>query len=101
MQVDGLCGSLPRGLLLRGREHAGHSSGRMYRLRGLRAGCPVEAIKPDTESGAEKWLSINAQYAKLWPNITLKNPPPTPKSGRECRTRLNISHQILGTALNP
>ena len=64
--------------------------------------CPVEAIKPDTEPGAEKWLSINAQYAKLWPNITLKkDPPPTPKSGRECRTRLNISHQILGTALNP
>ena len=22
--------------------------------------CPVEAIKPDTEPGAEKWLSINA-----------------------------------------
>ena len=44
--------------------------------------CPVEAIKPDTEPGAEKWLSINAQYAKPWPNITLKkDPPPTPKRG--------------------
>ena len=44
--------------------------------------CPVEAIKPDTEPGAEKWLSINAQYARLWPNITLKkDPPPTRKSG--------------------
>jgi ferredoxin len=38
--------------------------------------CPVEAIKPDTEPGAEKWLSINAQYAKPWPNITLKKDPP-------------------------
>jgi ferredoxin len=38
--------------------------------------CPVEAIKPDTEPGAEKWLSINAQYARLWPNITLKKDPP-------------------------
>jgi ferredoxin len=64
--------------------------------------CPVEAIKPDTEPGAEKWLSINAQYARLWPNITLKkDPPPTRKSGRGCQTRHNISHQILGTALNP
>jgi ferredoxin len=34
--------------------------------------CPVKAIKPDTEPGAEKWLSINARYASLWPNITLK-----------------------------
>jgi ferredoxin len=64
--------------------------------------CPVEAIKPDTEPGAEKWLSINAQYARLWPNITLKKDPPrTPKSGRGCQIRHNISHQILGTALNP
>jgi ferredoxin len=26
--------------------------------------CPVEAIKPDTEDGAEKWLKLNADYAK-------------------------------------
>ena len=32
--------------------------------------CPVDAIKPDTEPGLEKWLSINTEYAKLWPNIT-------------------------------
>ena len=25
--------------------------------------CPVDAIKPDTESGLEKWLSLNAKYA--------------------------------------
>jgi ferredoxin len=24
----------------------------------------------------EKWLSVNAEYAKLWPNITLKKEPP-------------------------
>jgi ferredoxin len=45
--------------------------------------CPVDAIKPDPEPGAEKWLSINAEYARLWPNITLKkNPPLMPKSGK-------------------
>jgi ferredoxin len=32
--------------------------------------CPVEAIKPDTEAGAEKWLKLNADYAKTWPHIT-------------------------------
>ena len=34
--------------------------------------CPAEAIKPDTEPGLESWLKINAQYAQMWPNITLK-----------------------------
>ena len=62
--------------------------------------CPVDAIKPDTEPGAEKWLSINAEYARLWPNITLKkNPRPMPKSGKGCRIRHNISHQDPARAL--
>jgi len=34
--------------------------------------CPVEAIIPDTESGADKWVEINAKFAATWPNITLK-----------------------------
>ena len=38
--------------------------------------CPVEAIKPDTEPGLEKWLELNAEYAKTWPNITVKKEPP-------------------------
>src|ERR1700730_16368982 len=38
--------------------------------------CPVDAIKPDTEPGLEKWLSLNAEYAKIWPNITVKKAPP-------------------------
>jgi ferredoxin len=38
--------------------------------------CPVDAIKADTESGLEKWLTVNADYAKKWPNITLKGEPP-------------------------
>src|SRR5262245_45398691 len=33
--------------------------------------CPVDAIKPDTEPGLEKWLEINAQYARVWQNITI------------------------------
>ncbi len=38
--------------------------------------CPVEAIKPDTEPGLEKWLKLNAEYAQIWPNITAKKEPP-------------------------
>ena len=38
--------------------------------------CPVDAIKPDTEPGLEKWLRLNAEYAKVWPNVTMKKPAP-------------------------
>ena len=38
--------------------------------------CPIEAIKPDTEPGLEKWLELNAEYAKVWPNISVKKEPP-------------------------
>jgi ferredoxin len=38
--------------------------------------CPAEAIKPDTQRGLEKWLGINAEYAKTWPNITAKRKGP-------------------------
>ena len=38
--------------------------------------CPPEAIKADTESGLEKWLSVNADYAKVWPNIAQKGEAP-------------------------
>jgi ferredoxin len=38
--------------------------------------CPVEAIKPDSEPGMEKWVAVNAEYASKWPNITAKKVPP-------------------------
>ena len=38
--------------------------------------CPVEAIVPDTDQGADKWVAINTQYAAVWPNITRKGPAP-------------------------
>src|SRR6185503_2246894 len=38
--------------------------------------CPAEAIKPDTEPGLEQWLELNAQFAKTWPNITVKKEAP-------------------------
>jgi ferredoxin len=38
--------------------------------------CPVDAILPDTETQAERWLELNRDYANSWPNITRKRPPP-------------------------
>ena len=29
----------------------------------------------DSEPGLEKWLSLNAEYARVWPNITVKKVP--------------------------
>jgi ferredoxin len=26
--------------------------------------------------GQEKWLSLNAEFSKIWPNITVKREPP-------------------------
>lgn len=38
--------------------------------------CPADAIKPDTEHGREEWLEINAKYAEIWPNISVKGAVP-------------------------
>jgi ferredoxin len=37
----------------------------------------VDAIKPDSQDEPDgKWLKINTEFAKVWPNITHKGPPP-------------------------
>ena len=38
--------------------------------------CPVDAIKPDTEPGLEKWLELNRKHSETWPNITSKKEAP-------------------------
>ena len=38
--------------------------------------CPVEAIRPDTDDGAEQWVEMNRKYADMWPNITRKGESP-------------------------
>ena len=37
--------------------------------------CPIEAILPDTDDDAEKWLEVNTKYSEIWPNITVKKDP--------------------------
>ncbi|MEI8395056.1 MAG: ferredoxin FdxA [Rhodospirillaceae bacterium] len=34
--------------------------------------CPAEAIVPDTNASAEKWLEVNRNFAGQWPNLNKK-----------------------------
>ena len=34
--------------------------------------CPPEAILPDSEAEAEKWLELNREMSEIWPNIGQK-----------------------------
>ncbi len=45
--------------------------------------CPVDAIKPDTEPGLEKWLEVNREYSEKWPNITVKKASPPDAEAHE------------------
>ena len=36
--------------------------------------CPIEAIVPDSDPSADKWLDLNREYADKWANITLQKP---------------------------
>jgi ferredoxin len=38
--------------------------------------CPVDAILPDTENGAEEWIEHNRTFAEKWPNINRKGTAP-------------------------
>jgi ferredoxin len=38
--------------------------------------CPAEAIKPDTEPNLESWMTLNAKFAEIWPNISEKGEAP-------------------------
>ncbi len=38
--------------------------------------CPAEAIIPDNNPEAAKWLELNREYGTKWPNITRKKDAP-------------------------
>ena len=38
--------------------------------------CPAEAIVSDGGDDLAQWLRLNADYAKIWPNITIKKEVP-------------------------
>ena len=37
--------------------------------------CPPEAILPDSEPEAEKWLELNREMSEIWPNIAQRSDP--------------------------
>ena len=39
--------------------------------------CQIDAIIPDTEADADRWVAVNRDYAEQWPNITRKGEPPS------------------------
>ena len=58
--------------------------------------CPAEAILPDGEPHLEKWLKLNAEYALIWPNITIKREPPaTPRNLTASRTSLRVIFRLI------
>ena len=38
--------------------------------------CPVDAIEPDTNEGANNWIDHNTKYSELWPMINKKGETP-------------------------
>ena len=62
--------------------------------------CPVEAIKPDTEPGLEKWLSLKRNTRRSGQTLRSKERPHrTGRSGRGSRTSSNTFRQILARAI--
>ena len=47
--------------------------------------CPIEAIKPDTESGASDWIKHNSTYSEVSPNITKKRSEDVPQDQEKWR----------------
>ncbi len=37
--------------------------------------CPADAIRPDTDPGAETWVAFNLKYAEKWPVIIERKDP--------------------------
>jgi ferredoxin len=40
------------------------------------AECPADAILPDVDADATRWLELNATYAALWPDIARRKAAP-------------------------
>ena len=91
LQNYGLRRSVPRGLTASTRARTCSSSS-IHPDECIDCGvcepeCPVDAIKPDTEDDADgKWLRVNTEYAKVWPNITVKGEPPADAEAFERET---------------
>ena len=51
--------------------------------------CPIDAILPDTEGEAEKWVEFNREYSEKWPVITeQKDPLPEAEEFKDKKNKL-------------
>ncbi len=56
--------------------------------------CPAKAIKPDTETGCAKWVTLNRELAKTWPTIQdPKTPPPDADLWKQRTDKLQYLHK--------
>jgi ferredoxin len=37
--------------------------------------CPIDAIEPDTNPDADRWVEFNKKYSQVWPSITEQKDP--------------------------
>ena len=59
--------------------------------------CPIEAIIPDTESEADKFIEMNRQYSEEWPNITRKKDPmPEADKYKDIKDKLELFSENPG-----
>ena len=58
--------------------------------------CPPEAILPDSEPDAEKWLELNREMSEIWPNILGRKLTPC-QMLKKCRTRKENMKNIFLT----
>jgi len=55
------------------------------------AECPINAIIPDTEEGADQWVELNQRLAQSWPVITQKkNPPEDADQWKDKKNKLSL-----------
>lgn len=51
--------------------------------------CPIDAILPDSDPEAEKWLELNRDYSEKWPNITeTRDPMPDADAMKDVKNKL-------------
>ena len=59
--------------------------------------CPIEAIIPDTESEADKFIELNRQYSEEWPNITRKKDAlPEAEEFKDVKDKLDLLSEEPG-----
>ena len=61
--------------------------------------CPINAIEPDTNEAAGKWIEMNTKYSEAWPNITKKRENDVPidqEKWREVKGKLKYFSEKPG-----